>query len=139
VAVSFERFDLDAIRAGGMVAVVFAIPITVIASLVDSDSGATNALFFVGAMVGFFLGAGCAAWVQRLGSPLTHGITTALLTFVVPQLIIVIVRLAGGNSVNLFNVFLLSPFVVGTGLFGGLAGGFLRSRGFVPSGVKREP
>ena len=138
MAVNLERFDIDAVRAGGMVALVFAVPITVIASVVDSDSSSTNALFFFGAMVGFFLGAGCAAWVQRLGTPLTHGITTALITFVVPQIIIVIVRLVSGSSVNLFNVFLLSPFVVGAGLFGGITGGFLRSRGFVPSTVERE-
>lgn len=138
MAVNLERFDIDAVRAGGMVALVFAVPITVIASVVDSDSSSTNALFFFGAMVGFFLGAGCAAWVQRLGTPLTHGITTALITFVVPQIIIVIVRLVSGGSVNLFNVFLLSPFVVGAGLFGGITGGFLRSRGFVPSTVERE-
>ena len=50
------RWDWQALRAGATVALCFAIPLTIIAAVVDSESGALNALFFFGAMFGFILG-----------------------------------------------------------------------------------
>lgn len=128
-----SRWDLDALRAGGSVALVFAIPLTVIASIVDSDSNGTNALFFFGAMLGFILGAGCAAWVQRTGTPLSHGIVTASGTYLAAQSVFVLIRLIGGDSVNWFRVFFTLTLVVGAGLVGGVLGNRLIRRGFVPS------
>lgn len=127
------RWDVDALRAGAGVALVFAIPLTVIAAIVDSDDNGTNALFFFGAMLGFVLGSGCAAWVQRTGTPLSHGIVTASGTYLAAQAVFIVVRLIGGNSVNWFRVFFTLTLVVGAGLIGGVLGNRLQRRGVVPS------
>ena len=78
------RWDWDAIRAGGGVALVFAVPFSIAARwAADSrdDSGRCAVWLSLGAVLGFVLGAGCAAWVQRTGTPLTHGIVTAVGTY----------------------------------------------------------
>lgn len=128
-----RRWDLDAIRAGGGVALVFAIPLTVLAAVVDSDSSALNALFFFGAMFGFVLGAGCAAWVQRLGTPLSHGVVTASSTYLAAQIVFVVIRLVGGDSVNWLRIGFTLMLVAGAGLFGGVLGSRLQQRGITPS------
>lgn len=127
------RWDWPALRAGASVALVFAIPLTVVAAIVDSDSGALNALFFFGAMLGFVLGGGCAAWAQRAGTPLSHGVVSAGATYLIVQAVFIVFRLAGGDSVNWFSVFFTLGLVVTAGLFGGILGNRLQQRGFVPS------
>ena len=74
------RWDWDAIRAGAGVALVFAVPFSIAARwAADADDSSSLAVWLsLGAVVGFVLGAGCAAWVQRAGTPLTHGIVTAV-------------------------------------------------------------
>lgn len=116
-----------------MVALVFAVPITLIASFVDSDDDGVNALFFFAAMLGFVIGSGCAAWVQRVGTPLSHGVVTASGTYLAAQAVFVVIRLIGGNDVNLFRIFFTLMIVVGAGLLGGVLGRRLQARGFVPS------
>jgi hypothetical protein len=127
------RWDWPALRAGAMVALVFAIPLTVLAAVVDSNSGALNALFFFGAMLGFVLGGGCAAWAQRTGTPLSHGVVSACGTYLAVQAVFVAIRLAGGDSVNWFTVFFTLGLVSVSGMFGGVLGSRLQARGFVPS------
>ena len=104
-----------------------------IAAIVDSDDDGTNALFFFGAMFGFVIGAGCAAWIQQAGTPLSHGIITASGTYLAAQAVFVLVRLIGGNTVNWFRVFFTLSLVVGAGLVGGVLGERLQRKGFVPS------
>lgn len=128
-----RRWDLDAVRAGIGVCLFLAIPLTLIAALVDSGDTGLNALFFFGAMFGFVLGAGCAAWLQQRGTPLTHGIVTAMVAYVGAQTIFVAIRLIRGNSVNWFGVFFTLSLVMLAGLFGGLLGSLLQARGVVPS------
>ncbi len=131
------RWDVDALKAGASVALLFALPLTIIAAIVDSDDNGTNALFFFGAILGFVLGSGCAAWIQRTGTPLTHGIATASGTYLAAQAVFVVVRLAGGNTVNWFRVFFTLMIVVGAGLIGGMLGTRLQRRGIVPSTYRR--
>lgn len=128
-----RRWDLDAMRAGMGVCLILAIPLTLIAALVDSGDTGLNALFFFGAMFGFVLGAGCAAWLQQRGTPLSHGIVTAMIAYVGAQTIFVAIRLIRGNSVNWFGVFFTLSLVMLAGLFGGLLGSLLQARGVVPS------
>lgn len=128
-----QRWDVTALKAGASVALVFALPLTIIAGIVDSDNNGTNALFFFGAILGFVLGSGCAAWVQQTGTPLSHGIVTASGTYLAAQAVFVAVRLIGGDTVNWFRVFFTLMIVVGAGLVGGLLGTRLQRRGFVPS------
>jgi hypothetical protein len=132
------NWDLDALRAGASVALVFAIPLTIAASIVDSDNSGTNALFFFGAMLGFVLGAGCAAWVQRVGTPLSHGMVAASGTYLAAQAVFVLIRLIGGSSVNWFRVFFTLSLVIGAGLMGGVLGDRLQRRGIVPSSRRRQ-
>lgn len=135
----FGTWDWDALRAGGSVALVFAVPITVVAAVVDSDNSGTNALFFFGAIFGFILGAGCAAWVQRVGTPLSHGIVTASGTYLAAQTVFVLIALIGGSDVNWFRVFFTLTLVVGAGLAGGVLGERLQRRGIVPSSRRGRP
>ncbi len=132
-ASSGSRWDAAAIRAGIGVCLILAIPLTLIAAFVDSDSSGLNAFFFFGAMFGFVLGGGCAAWVQRRGTPLSHGVTAALLAYVGAQSVFIVIRLVRGESVNWFDVFFTLSLVILAGVAGGILGSQLQARGFVPS------
>lgn len=127
------RWDAEAIRAGITVCLVTAIPLTVIAAIVDSDSSGLNAFFFFGAMAGFVLGGGCGAWVQRTRTPISHGMVTTLAAYVGAQTIFIIVELASGDTVNWFGVFFTLSIVALAGAIGGLLGSFLHGRGMYPS------
>ena len=125
------RWDVDAIKAGAGVCAVFAVPLQVLALLFD-DSGVAT-LLRLGALLGFLLGAGIAAWVQQRGLPLAHGLVTALGAFVVVQTAFVIGRAVVGNDLRLSAFIANLPLVAGAGLFGGFLGQWLQSRGMMPS------
>ncbi len=133
------RWDLPALRSGAMVAVVFAVPLTVLAAVVDSDNGALNALFFFGAILGFVLGGGCAAWVQRSGTPMSHGVVSAAGTYLVVQTVFIVIRLARADTVNWFAMFFTLGLVILAGMFGGVLGSRLQQRGFEPSSMRGRP
>jgi hypothetical protein len=82
-----SRWDLDALRAGGAVALVFAVPLNLAARWgADSRDDSTLAAWLLfGAVIGFVIGAGCAAWVQRRELPISHGIVTAVGTYSIAQ------------------------------------------------------
>jgi hypothetical protein len=128
-----NRWDIQAVRAGIGVCLLLAVPLTLVAAFVDSDDTGLNALFFFGAMFGFVLGAGCAAWIQQRGTPLSHGIVTAMIAYLGAQAVFVTIRLAGGNDVNWFGVFFTLSLVMLSGLFGGLLGSLVQARGITPS------
>lgn len=131
-----SRWDRDALRAGASVALVFAVPFSIGARWA-AESRDDSALAFwlsVGAAAGFVLGAGCAAWVQRRDLPLTHGLATAIGTYVVAQAVFILVRLIRGDDVNWFAALFNLSVVAGAGLIGGSLGGRLRAKGFRPSG-----
>lgn len=138
MAVNSERWDIDALRAGGMVALVFAVPFSLAARwAADSRDDSGLALWLsVGAVIGFVLGAGCAAWVQRRGLPLSHGMATAIGTYVLAQAVFIVIRLLRGSDVNWFAALFNLSVVAGAGLIGGVLGQRLRSKGFVPSGME---
>lgn len=128
------RWDLDALRAGGMVALVFAVPLSIGAALAaDSGDTALAVWLSVGAVLGFVLGAGCAAWVQRRDLPLSHGLATATGTYTIAQTVFIVVKLARGSDVNWFAALFNLSVMAGAGLIGGMLGGRLRSSGFRPS------
>ncbi len=127
------RWDLDAVRAGIGVCLILAIPLTLIAAFVDSDSSGLNAFFFFGAMFGFVLGGGCAAWVQRRGTPMSHGVITTIVAYLGAQSVFILIRLVRGESVNWFGAFFTLSLVILAGLIGGILGSQLQARGFVPS------
>ena len=126
-----KRWDADAIRAGAGVSLLFAVPITVVAWIVD-DSG-LSALFFFGALFGFILGSGCAAWVQRTGTPMSHGLVTAGGTYVLAQAVFVAIRLISGGEVRWLGIFFTLNLVLLAGLVGGVLGSRLQAKGYHPS------
>lgn len=132
-----ERWDLDALRAGGMVSLVFAVPFSVAARwAADSrDDPALATWLSIGALAGFLIGAGCAAWVQRLDLPLSHGIVSAVGTYFAAQAVFVVVKVVRGGDVNWFGVLFTGSAVALVGLIGGLLGKRLRAKGFRPSGM----
>ena len=90
------------------------------------------------AVVGFVIGAGCAAWVQRVDAPLTHGVVTAAGTYVVAQAVFVAIRLARGLDVQWFGVVFNLTVVTFAGVLGGFLGQRLRAAG-VRARVERAP
>jgi hypothetical protein len=128
-----SRWDVAAVQAGIGVCLILAVPLTLIAAFVDSDSAGLNAVFFFGAMFGFVLGGGCAAWVQGRGTPLSHGVATTVIAYVGAQSVFIIIRLVRGETVNWFGVFFTLSLVILAGVAGGVLGSQLQARGFVPS------
>lgn len=132
------KWDWQAIRAGGGVCLVFAVPFSVAARIVaDNDDSGLAVILTLGAIAGFILGAGCAAWVQRAGTPLSHGIVTASITYLAAQAVFVLIRLVRSQDVRWFAVFFNLSIVVGAGLVGGWIGQRLQAKGFTPS--RRAP
>ena len=84
------------------------------------------------------MGAGCAAWVQRRELPLSHGLATAMGTYVAAQTVFIVIRLIRGSDVNWFAALFNLSVVAGAGLIGGLLGQRLRSKGFRPSGMEQS-
>ncbi len=129
------RWDMQALKAGALVSLVFAVPCSVAARwAADSRDDAALALWLsVGAVVGFLIGAGCAAWVQERELPLAHGMATAIGTYIAAQAVFIVIRLLRGSDVSWFASLFNLSVVAGAGLLGGVLGGRLRSKGFRPS------
>lgn len=133
VAVAPQRWDLDALRAGASVCVALAVPFRILAAVVGSDSGGLNALFFVLFVTFFVIGSGCAAWVQRAGTPLSHALVTAIGTYAIVEVVFIVIRLLRGTAIPWFAIFFTLSVISAAGLVGGLFGSRLQAQGFVPS------
>ena len=129
------RWDVAALRAGGGVALVFAIPFSIGArAAADSDNSELAVLLTIGAVAGFIVGAGCAAWIQRAGTPLMHGIVTAAGTYLAAQAVFVVIRLVRGDEVRWLALIFNLTVVVFAGVIGGMLGARLQASGARPSG-----
>ena len=128
------RWDGQAIREGASVAVLFAVPFTIIARLAfdDNDESGWASVLALASFLGFVLGAGVAAWRQRRGAPLSHGVVTAVGVFVVVQILFAVIRVAGGNSLNVGKIIVSLSLTALAGLLGGLLGSFLQRQGMAP-------
>ncbi|MEO7371469.1 MAG: hypothetical protein ABI949_03805 [Ilumatobacteraceae bacterium] len=130
-----SRLDWNALRAGGSVSLVFAIPFSIAARIVADrgNSAGAASLLSLAALIGFVLGAGVAAWAQRLRLPLKHGIICAIGTYVAAQAVFIVIRSIRGNDVRwLAAIFNLTAVAV-AGLMGGALGSALHRRGFYPT------
>ena len=140
MALNPQRWDVPALQAGGMVALVFAVPFSIGSRWAADRGDSTLATFLViGAVLGFVLGAGCAAWVQRVGLPLSHGIVTAAGTYLVAQAVFVAIRLVRGSDVRWFALLFNLSVTVGAGLVGGFLGERLQAKGFRPRSMQDSP
>ena len=130
-----RRLDVQAVRAGASVCLVFAVPFSLAARWAahSRDDSGLAILLTLGALAGFVLGAGVASWTQRTGLPLYHGLITASGTYLVAQAVFIALRLLTGREVRwyaaLFNV---TP-VLFAGVIGGVLGSLLLKRGIRPS------
>ncbi len=135
-----KTLDWNALRAGGSVALVFAIPFSIAARIVAEGDGSEGmaSLLSLAALVGFVLGAGVAAWAQQLQLPLKHGIICALGTYVAAQTVFIIIRAIRGNEVRWLAALFNLTAVAVAGLLGGALGGALQRRGILPSSNRRS-
>lgn len=126
-----ERWDVAALRDGIGVAALGAVPFGVIGRLVldDSSNSGLLASFALLVLAALVLGGGVAAWRQRLGRPLSHGIATALVTFAVVQLAGVVRRLAAGDDIRWGRIVSSALLSLIAGTLGGLLGSFLQRQG----------
>lgn len=127
-----SRWDLPAIRAGASVALVFAVPLSIVARLV-SGSGLAVLLSFAAAL-GFLLGAAVAAWHQQKRTPLSHALVTATSTYLAAQAVFIVIKLARGGDVAWSGVMFNLAITMTMGVFGGLLGSSMQRRGAYPQG-----
>lgn len=126
--------DRAALRQGGAVALVFAVPFSIASRLVadrSADSPWTSVLWLL-ALAGFTLGAGVAAWTQSKALPFLHGMICAGGTYLAVQAVFVVVKLARGSEVRWLAVFFTFSAVLVAGVVGGALGSILRKRGLLP-------
>lgn len=128
-----SRWDWPALRAGAAVSLIVAVPLAIAARIAaDGDDEGLAVALSVGATLGFLVGGGCAAWAQRVGFPLSHGLVTATATYAAAQAVFITVRLLRGEDVRWFAALFTLTFVLFAGLLGGLLGQRLRSAGVEP-------
>jgi hypothetical protein len=77
--------------------------------------------------------------VQRVGFPLSHGIVTAVGTYLLAQAVFVVIRLVRGGEVRWFALVFNLSVTVGAGLVGGVLGERLQAKGFRPSSMRDAP
>ena len=135
-----NAIDLAALKQGALVALVFAVPFSVGSRWVaDHDSKSPwVAVLWLAALAGFTLGAGIAAWVQRTGFPLAHGLVCAGGTYLAAQSVFIAIKLFRGGDVSWLGVFFTFTVVLSAGLIGGGLGSALRKRGLLPGGQSSE-
>ncbi len=135
-----NAIDLAALKQGALVALIFAVPFSVGSRWVaDHDSKSPwVAVLWLAALAGFTLGAGIAAWVQRTGFPLAHGLVCAGGTYLAAQSVFIAIKLFRGGDVSWLGVFFTFTVVLSAGLLGGGLGSALRKRGLLPSGQSNK-
>jgi hypothetical protein len=132
-----RRLDAVAIRRGALVCLVFAVPPTVLGRLLaddDASSGWAPLLLFV-TLTGFVLGGGVAAWHQRRGMPMAHGVVTTGAVFVALQAVFLLVRAitgGGDDPIRWGRISVALSIALAGGLVGGILGGYLERSGLVP-------
>jgi uncharacterized membrane protein YfcA len=64
---------------------------------------------------------------------LSHGLITAGVAYVIPQAILIVVKLARGGDVRWSGVMFNLTVALAMGVFGGFLGSYLQDRGMRPS------
>jgi len=135
-----SKWDVAALRRGGVVALVMGVPFSVAGTLVkDSDTNSALAPWLaLGAVLGFVVGAGIAAWTQTKDMPLSHGIVCASATYILAQAVFIIVKLIRGGEVRWMAAAFNLTAVIVAGSIGGLLGAMLHKRGLYPSTMRER-
>ena len=128
-----DQFDWLAIRSGALTCLLFGVSFSLLGRwAADDDNSGLATLLILLALAGFVVGSGVAAWTQRTGLPLVHGLITASGTYLVTQTVLITFRLLTGRDVRWYAaLFNITP-VLFAGLLGGLLGMVLQRRGITP-------
>ena len=131
---AMSTLDAGALKQGGSVALVFAVPFSIGSRLMADHSAKSpwTAVLWLAALAGFTLGGGIAAWVQTKGLPLLHGMVCASGTYLVAQAVFVAIKLLRGGNVRWLAIFFTFSAVLFAGLVGGGLGSAMRKRGILP-------
>ena len=129
-----SRYDWTAIKSGAVVCLLFAVPFSFAArwAAEDRNDDGLAIILTLGALAGFVVGAGVAAWTQERGLPLVHGLVTASGTYLVAQTVFITLRLLTGREVRWFAALFNVTPVLFAGVIGGVLGLALQRRGIRP-------
>jgi hypothetical protein len=117
-----NRLDAMALRQGGSVAALFALPFGIAAAFFRDDRQGLASVLTALVLLGLVLGAGVAAWKQRTGTPLTHGIVTAVGVFLVIQTLGIVRRALAGEALHWSRIISSLVLSAVAGVVGGLMG-----------------
>ncbi len=124
------ELDPPSVARGVTVAAVIAVPAALVGLWAsDSDDlGWLGGVAVLVVLVGLVVGGAVAAHSQQVGSPLTHGIVTAAVLFVVVQAVGILRRLLTSDSISWSRILSSAVLALVAGAIGGLIGGRIRSR-----------
>ena len=130
--------DAAALRAGALVALVFAVPFSVAARWLADRSTSSGLVpwLVLASLVGFVLGAGVAAWLQQRRLPYLHGMVCAMGTYLAAQAVFIAIKVARGGHVRWLGVLFTLTVVMFAGFLGGALGNALQRRGIQPTAVR---
>lgn len=117
--------ERDALLKGMAVTIAVCLPLALLSQAVadgDDEPGGLAVVLFLAVLAGFVLGGWVAARSAR-EAPITNGAVAALAGFAVIQGVAVIVRLAGGDDVNVVAIVFNGVAAYGCGLVGALVAG----------------
>jgi hypothetical protein len=118
------------------VCLMMAVPLRLVAALLGSDSDGLRAVLFFVYLVIFVIGAGTAAWVQQVGTPMSHAVVVAVGTALAVEVVLNVIRFVRGTDIPWFSTFFTLSLITVCGLIGGILGSRLRGRGVLPSGQR---
>jgi putative membrane protein (TIGR04086 family) len=129
------RLERRSIATGALLTIVLAVPPTVVAVLASDDDSVAGSswvpLLFAWIVVAFFVGGFLAARAQP-HAPLAHGALAALLAYVLVQGVGVVRHLIAGEDVAWLSIPFNALLASSTGMIGGIAANWWRSRRSVP-------
>jgi hypothetical protein len=109
-----------------MVALVFAVPFSVAARLIAGDQTPEGGKATLVVLL----------WHQQRGTPLSHGIVTAAVSYIVPQAVLIVIKIARGGEVRWTGVIFNLTIMITMGVLGGLLGSSMRKHGARPRGQR---
>jgi putative membrane protein (TIGR04086 family) len=119
--------DLDraALGRGVAVAAGISVPVTIVANLAVDESEQHSGwitLLSLAVLVGLMVGGAVAARRQQSGTPLTHGIVSALIVFVAVNAFGIVRRSIAGDDIRWGRIASTAVLAVVAGTVGGLFG-----------------
>lgn len=127
MALTLPPLDSRAVRAGAVLALIVAVPAALAGEALEADRPADHPsgwalLLSVVVFLGLLAGAALAAFGQRKGTPLIHGIVVALGCFIAVQAVGVVRRSIQGDTISWSRILSSALLSAMAGTIGGLLG-----------------